>query len=183
MSRYEIRLTKYVACICEGSAESAVIERLLQEDKLIFTNKNLLDNEIIRRTNSKDFEMKYLSREFSEKVTILRILDSRREKFKISKAYENKVGSVINIITAPEIEMLIVLSEGRYDDFKKSKMKPSDYCKVVLKMKRVKTYNFVMNYFSDVDKLINAINEYHRISYIHVDEYCLYDLLKYNHTS
>ena len=37
---------------------------------------------------------------------MIRILDSRRENFKISKAYQFMV-DVINVITAPEIEMLI----------------------------------------------------------------------------
>ena len=54
---------------------------------------------------------------------MLRVLDSRREKFKISKAYEHKI-DVINVITAPEIEMLIILNEGKYDAYKRSRKKP-----------------------------------------------------------
>ena len=38
------------------------------------------------------------------------------EKFKISKVYENKV-YVINIVTAPEIEILIIINENRYKDY------------------------------------------------------------------
>ena len=36
---------------------------------------------------------------------MIRILDSRREEFRLSKAYEQKV-DVVNVITAPEIEIL-----------------------------------------------------------------------------
>ena len=36
----------------------------------------------------------------------------------LSKAYENKV-DVINVITALEIEMLIILNEDKYNEFKK----------------------------------------------------------------
>lgn len=32
-----MELSKYVVCICEGAAEQAVIELLLDADKLIFT--------------------------------------------------------------------------------------------------------------------------------------------------
>lgn len=32
-----MKLTKYVACIYEGSAERAILELLLEADKLIFT--------------------------------------------------------------------------------------------------------------------------------------------------
>ena len=31
-----MNLTKYVACICEGAAEKAIMEILLDADKLIF---------------------------------------------------------------------------------------------------------------------------------------------------
>lgn len=62
---------------------------------------------------------RYLRRGFAEKISVIRILDSRRENFKLGKAYENKV-DVINVITAPEIEMLIIFNEGKYNKFKKS---------------------------------------------------------------
>ena len=54
---------------------------------------------------------------FAEKISVIRILDSRREKFKIGKAYEHKI-DVINVITAPEIEMLIIFAENQYKEFK-----------------------------------------------------------------
>ena len=72
---------------------------------------------------------------------MIRILDSRRENFKISKAYEHKV-DVINVITAPEIEMLIIFNEDKYKEFKKSGKKPSVFCKEDLKMTGVKAYSF-----------------------------------------
>ena len=39
----------------------------------------------------KKFEERYLRKGFDEKITVLRILDSRREKFKLSKAYAPKI--------------------------------------------------------------------------------------------
>ncbi len=53
------------------------------------------------------------------KISVIRILDSRRENFKLSKAYANKV-DVINVITAPEIEMLIIFNEDKYKEIKQS---------------------------------------------------------------
>lgn len=44
-----------------------------------------------------------MRKEFEGKITVYRILDSRREKFNLSKAYEDKV-DVKNVITAPEID-------------------------------------------------------------------------------
>ena len=85
---------------------------------------------------------------------------------------------VINVITAPEIEMLIILNEDKYKEFKRSGKKPSDFCKEDLKMTSVKSYHFVKDYFSDPDILLAAIRKYHEISKIRKGEYTLLNLLK-----
>ena len=168
---------KLVACICEGNAECTIIEILLDNGMLVFSRDNLLDNEICRCRNAKEFQKRYLGMSFKRKITVYRILDSRREKFNLSTAYKNKV-DVIDIITAPEIEMLIILNEDKYTDFKKKKLKPSEYCKQLLKKRNVKSSGFIKEYFKDVNKLVNAIKEYKRVSKIPTGEKCLYDLLK-----
>ena len=40
-------MAKYKACICEGGAERAILELLLEQDKLIFSKEELLEEEII----------------------------------------------------------------------------------------------------------------------------------------
>lgn len=172
-----MELAKYKACICEGSAENAIIDILLDNDLLIFTREEMLEEEVIRCRDGERFEEKYLRKGFLEKISVIRILDSRRENFKLSKAYEQKV-DVINVITAPEIEMLIIFNEDKYKEFKKSGKKPSDFCKEDLKMTSVKSYRFVKDYFSDPDILLTAIKKYHEISKIRKGEYTLLDLLK-----
>lgn len=169
--------TKYIACIYEGSAEKAIMELLLDANKLTFTWDDLLEGELIKCRSAKNFEEQYLRKGFTEKITVLRVLDSRREKFNFSKPYIQKI-EVINIITAPEIEMLIIFKEDKYNEYKKSGKKPSDYCKTELKYSNVKNYNFVKRYFADVNSLITAIQEYRRISNIPKGEYSLFDLLK-----
>ena len=172
-----MNFSKYIACICEGAAEQVVIERLLDEDKLTFSYPDLIDEEVIRCRDAKKFEKQYLGKGFSDKITVLRILDSRRENFNLSAAYKNKI-DVINIITAPEIEMLVILNEHKYNEFKKSRKKPSDFCKQDLHYKYVKNTEFLKDYFSDADDLIAAIKEYKRISDIPKGEFTLADLLK-----
>lgn len=172
-----MELTKYIACICEGAAEKAIVDQLLDTDKLIFTRDDLLDGELIRCRSGKNFEEQYLRKGFTERITVLRILDSRREQFKLGKAYEHKI-NVINIITAPEIEMLVIFNEGKYEDYKKSGRKPSDFCKMDLRYSSVKSTEFVKRYFADVDSLVAAILEYKRVSNIPSGEYSLSDLLK-----
>ena len=110
-------------------------------------------------------------------ITVIRILDSRKENFKLSKAYESKV-DVINIITAPEIEMLIIFNGNKYNEFKKSGKKPSVFCKENLKMPSVKSYDFVREYFANPVILVQAIKKYNEISKIRKGEHTLLDLLK-----
>lgn len=97
-----MELAKYKACICEGSAENAIMDILLDANLLIFSREEMLEEAVIRCREGKKFEQKYLRKGFNDKISVIRILDSRREKFKISKAYEHKI-DVINVITAPEI--------------------------------------------------------------------------------
>lgn len=172
-----MKLAKYKACICEGSAESAIIDLLVDNDLLIFSREEMLDESVIRCRNAKRFEERYLRKGFDDQISVIRILDSRREGFHLSKAYEHKI-DVINVVTAPEIEMLIIHSEGAYDRFKRSGKKPSEFCKTDLHMHDVKSYDFVKKYFSNPQTLVNAIKEYQRTADIPKGEYSLSDLLK-----
>ena len=170
-------MAKYTACICEGGAERAVLDLLLDNHMLIFEREQLIEEEVLRCRSAKEFEERHLKKGFQEKITVYRILDSRNENFKLSKAYIHKV-DIVNVVTAPEIEMLIILNEGRYQEFKNAGMKPSTYCKSILKLKNVKSYCFVQEYFSDIHILKRALHEYRRVSKIRKDERTLQDLLK-----
>ena len=173
-----MKLAKYMACICEGSAEEAIIDILLDNELLIFTREEMLEEQVIRCRDGKRFEERYLRKGFNEKISIIRILDSRRENFKLSRAYQDKV-DIVNVITAPEIEMLIIFAEDKYHDFKKSKKKPSIFCKEDLKMSNVKSYDYVKEYFADANILREAIPKYNEISKVPKGEWTLQDLLKW----
>lgn len=172
-----MKLSKYVACICEGAAEQTIIKLLLDNNKLIFTYDDLLEGELLRCRSAKAFEEQHLRKGFTDKITVLRVLDSRRENFKLSKAYTHKI-DVVNIITAPEIEMLVIFSEGKYNEYKKSGKKPSIYCKEELRFTDVKSAKFLKDYFKDITRLVSAIIEYKRVSKVRTDEYALADLIK-----
>ena len=179
-----MELDEYVACMYEGEAERAVLDILLDNDKLIFSREELLEEEPIARCKPKDFERRYLRKSFLGKISLLRVIDSRTEQFNLSKAYESKV-NIKTIITAPEIEMLIILAENRLKDFikyenkRKHENKPSTFCKEILKYHDVKSYDFIIEYFSDVELLLKAIKEYKRVSKIKKNEYSLYDIIKW----
>lgn len=173
---------KYIACICEGGAERAILDLLLDNHKLIFEREDLIEEEVLRCRKGKEFEERYLRKGFSEKITIYWVHDSRSEKFDLSKAYEHKV-DIKNVITAPEIEKLIICNEGKYKDYEKEarknpRLKPSSYCKSNLKYKNVKSYDFITEYFADMEVLIRALHEYRRISKVRGNEMSIWDLLR-----
>lgn len=169
-------LGSYVACIAEGGAETAILDLLLDHHLLIFERNLLIDEKILSCRSATAFESRYLRMGFEGKITVFRVLDSRRESFKLSKAYLHKV-DVINIITAPEIEMLVILNENKYKEYKKRGLKPNEFCKGPLKMRNVKSPSFIKEYFSDVDVLMSAIRKYASVSKIRRGEYTLLDLL------
>jgi len=167
----------YIACIAEGSAETAIIDILLNHDLLFFNRNEMLDEKVLRCRSAGTFETRYLRKGFEGKITVYRVLDSRRENFRLSKAYVHKV-SVINVVTAPEIEMLIILKENQYEEYKKTRLKPSEFCKAVLKYHDVKSYAFVSAYFSEPSDLLAAMKQYKEISRIPKGEWTLLDLVK-----
>ena len=146
-----MELAKYKACICEGSAEEAIIDILVDNDLLIFNREEMLEERVIRCRSAKRFEERYLRKGFEEQISVIRILDSRREEFRLSKAYEQ---------------------------FKRSGKKKSEFCKTNLRMHDVKSYDFVKQYFSTPQLLVKAIKEYRRTANIPKGEYSLSDLLR-----
>ena len=51
-----MKLAKYKACICEGAAESVIIDILVNNELLIFTREEMLEESVIRcRTGKKLF--------------------------------------------------------------------------------------------------------------------------------
>lgn len=171
-----MQLSNPVACICEGAAENAIMDILLDNDLLVFKRTDMLDDKVIRTRSGEIFEKRYLRKSYRNRISIIRILDSRREEFRISRAYIPLV-DVINIITAPEIEMLIIHSEQVCESFKKSRLKPSEYCVSKLHITNVKSYDFVRDYFDDTTKLLTSIFRYRQKANIPEGEHTLMDLL------
>ena len=58
MKREKLNLGEKVAVICEGGAETAIMEILLEADRMIFTEKDLFYDEIIRCRSAVERKMK-----------------------------------------------------------------------------------------------------------------------------
>ncbi len=64
-----IELSPIVACICEGGAETAIIDMLVDNELLKFSREQMLNEEVIRCRGGKEFEQRYLRKSFESKIT------------------------------------------------------------------------------------------------------------------
>lgn len=158
---------EYVICICEGAAEEAIMNLLIDNDLLIFSRNNLVGKEITRKRKGSEIENLFLHRDYTKPVNIIRILDSKAENFRLGKLYTERY-PVYNIYTRPEIEMLLILAEGHYQKYlqkAKSNQKPSLYCKTELFSKQhIKSQEFLQTYFHDFKQLLAAIQQYDQVA-------------------
>ena len=88
-----MKLAPYIACVCEGSAEAAIIDVLVDNNLLIFTREDMLEENVIRCRSAKTFEERFLRKGFKDQISVIRILDSRREEFRLSIISELYTGN------------------------------------------------------------------------------------------
>lgn len=171
-----------IAVVVEGGAEAAILNILIDHGLLFFDRSQMFNREVLCERSATKIENKLKGFSFgSQKVSILRILDSKSEKYtpgSWGKAYlKDEQGElrVFEIITSPEIEMLFVHAEGAYREYlsfvekrhrKSNSDKPSIFCKEELftdsKNRYSKSRSFAERYFQNPDRLVNAILDYHR---------------------
>ncbi len=180
MQIHEIMSEKpYVLCICEGNAEEDIINWLLEEQLLIFDRDDLIFGNVTRIRSAEKIQEKFLALHFEKPVIILRILDSTKENFRLGKAYESRYkDKVFNIITKPEIEILIIIHKGDYEKYTnqyKSEVKPSKFCQKEYGIKNPKKIGITQKIFIRQERLVEAIKKYN--TYNKSNELCLNDIL------
>ena len=99
--------------MCEGPNELEIINLLLDHDCLKFTRDDLLGLEAYHARQIKSSSIVQIALNlYPGKVEVLRIGDTLNEKLKIPKDYTDKILSVKKYCTKPELEMLLIISEG-----------------------------------------------------------------------
>jgi len=168
----------YIICVCEGAAEEAIMNALVDANVLIFSRMQLVDEKVTRMRKASEIQTTFLRRDYEKPVDIVRILDSETDRFRLGSLYADRF-QVYNVYTKPEIEMLRILSEKKYEAFKKSRKTPNKYClEDLFSGENVKGKAFLQKYFQDTDRLFRAIDEYRRVGTILPGEAILFDLLK-----
>lgn len=172
--------------MCEGSNELEIMRILLNNGKLIFGEDELIG---LTPYHARQLSNSQVRTELNmyprNDVLVMRIGDVQNDIFKIPNDYKKKIVEVRKYCTKPELEMLLIISEGLVLEFDKikSKMSPKEFAKKHIKYGRRKYDNstqFYRDYYgTNPDKLVKAIKEYKRIKGVHKkDEQYLADLLK-----
>lgn len=162
--------------VCEGVCERYIVETLKEEGLLAFPPEQI--RAITNTRGAKKIQEEYLNYNYEWPVSIIRLLDSKKENFKLDRLYRDRF-EVCNIYTRPEIEMLNIINEGQYNRYTnkfKSSVKPSTFCMDELDLGNVKAKDFPKSYWN-TGSLVAAIKEYKRLMKLEKNELCLADLL------
>lgn len=175
--------------MCEGPNELKIIDILLDNNMLIFSRNDLLGLEAYhaRQISSSSAIKTALNIYPGNDVRIIRIGDTQNDTIKIPLEYKNKFSPdpIKKYCTKPEIEMLLIISEGLLQEFTKvkSSVDAKTFAKQNILFNRRKYKNdtaFYENYYGQNPELLKlAIEEYKRKKHSHKkDELYLADLLK-----
>lgn len=171
--------------MCEGSNEKAIMDILLENRCLTFTSDDLLGlvSYHARQIKSSGVLRAELNM-YPGEVKILRIGDTQGERLLIPQPYKEKIVSVEKYCTKPELEMLLIISEGLMDEYEKvkSSVRPKTFAKQKVRMGKRRYDNstdFYRQYFgNNSDQLVDAIRIYKQKNGTHKkDELYLADLL------
>lgn len=171
--------------LCEGSAERIIMETLLDAGMLIIDKDSAVPDLATGRPTVQRGKPDNLARDYlqtDEDIVIIRIIDSLKEgkSSPVPKAYADRT-PVHTFYTRDEIEMLMVIREGHFQQFKKWKGKPSEYCKKSLGFgKQIKSEQFLRDYWRDPETIRQALLEYQRLHRFEQDERSIFDLLRPN---
>lgn len=143
---------------------------------MIFHRSDLIEKKVTRVRTAKKIQDKYLNLEYDKDVVILRILDSKKENFKLGNLYSERF-EVKNCITDPEVEILMIINKGDYNKFSRtSNVKASNFASQNYKIRNIKNTGIMEAFFDDVDELIKALKDHKRVK--GKDHYTIYDLVK-----
>lgn len=174
--------------MCEGPNEKAVVDMLLDAGCMEFSEDDLVGLTVYHARQLTAPVIKTALSIYTGEFAVYRIGDSMTDKLPVPADYQGRIKGVRKFCTKPELEMLLLIAEGKEAEFEKvkagkRKMKAKDFCKanVVHNRKRYdNSTQFYRDYFgSDIGTLVEVIEKYKQTHGAHKkDEEYLADLLK-----
>lgn len=172
--------------MCEGSHEKKLIEILLEHNELIIGWDDLVGRQVFHARQIKNSPVvKTQLNIYGGPVKIWRIGDKQSDKLVIPQEYKRQVKEVEMYCTLPELEILLVISEGLYKEYEKTKSQkhPKQFAKENIVYNR-KRYNCETRFFEEyyggnVQKLVNSIWMYRQQNHSHnAEQHYLSEILK-----
>lgn len=168
--------------LCEGSNEKKIIEILLQHDKLKFTQNDLIGLVPYHARQLTSPVIVSALNMYHGNFDIYRIGDKQNDELKIPRDLKHRIGSIKKYCTKPELEILLILNEGLYQNFLSlGRNKAKQYAKEKISLNK-KRYDNSTQFYDDyygnnINTLIDNIYEYKRVKKHENQELFLADLL------
>lgn len=166
----DILSSRFVLFSCEGTAEGVVVQVLYDNDLLIVPRERVVKDALIvdrpytRKRKASEIANDYFSMNYetagAEGLAVARIVDSNAPKFEFPKRRQNGT-KVLNFVTRPEIEMLVIHAEGAYRDWgnatrRDRQLRPNEFCKQRLGLDKIKEKDFLEEYWGNGEKLVKG---------------------------
>ena len=155
--------------ICEGPNEKAIIEMLIDANKLIIGKKDLLNREVfISRQIYNTPQIKTALKTYNNKIEIWRIGDTLKDALRIPEEFKQYIDKdrIRKFCTKPEIEMLLIINNNLFKEYNKVKSSicPKDFAKSNIKLRNTRYNNktdFWKEYYKNkFNQLVDDIREY-----------------------
>lgn len=184
-------LNRYVLFSCEEGAESIIVKRLVESDRLVVPWKRIVEDPLMfepytRCRKADDIAQRFFGMDFAVDgaagLAVARIVDSRAGKFSFSKKWENGT-KMLNFYTRPEIEMLVIQREVAADELTRAhrrnrQLRPKEFCKQYLKMPNIEAVSFLEGYWADSNSVVESCKLYEKsLGKRQSDELCIADLV------
>lgn len=174
--------------MCEGANEKKLIELLLEHQKLVVTYDDLVGRQVYHARQIKTSPVvKTQLQIYGKDVEIWRVGDKQSDKLCIPNEFKQHVKDVKKYCTLPELEVLLIISEGLWSEYikNKSKIHPKKFAQSNISYNRKKykgdTRFYEEYYGGDIQKLVDAIREYkHRNGAHDIEQHYLIELLNKN---
>ena len=168
-----------ILVMCEGPNEKAVVEMLLDAGRLKFSRDDLVVLNVYHARQLTSPIIKTNLNIYTGDFEVYRIGDTLTDKLSVPADYRGRIKGIRKFCTKPELEMLILIAEGKDAEFEKVKagrnrIDAKAFCKANVVYNRKHYDNS-----SDIDTLVGVIKRYKQTHGAHKkDEEYLADLLK-----
>lgn len=171
--------------MCEGKNEEALVNLLIDNNKLILTREDLIGRKPYNIRQLTHPVIKTEIKHYNDEIIVYRTQDKQSDEVKVPSDLKDYVSKsrIFKFCTKPELEILLIINEGMLKDYNKSGLTPKQYALKNIKFngrKYDQSTDFLINYYEKkVNNLVNNISEYKRIKKKHnKEEHYLCELLK-----